>query len=465
MIKMTKIYFRADASGSIGYGHFIRTLALADMLKDEFECTFFTCHPTSYQEEEMKKVCQFVSLNEESHFDDFLAYLTGDEIVVLDNYYYTTDYQHAIKVRGCKLVCVDDMHDKHYISDMVINHGLSDPDLFDCESYTRLCLGPDYALLRKPFLERKNILERNGIVICFGGSDFFDFTSKVITDLLDKGSKDNIIAIVGDAYLPKGSTLNNGHVEYRSRLSANQMVATFCQASLVICSASSVCYEALACGAQVAAGWYVDNQKDLYTELVRQGFVYPLGNLHDGIKGVNDIVSTSKNPFGQVNIKENFIRVFKGLVDSKYLRQVRKKDVDMIYQWINDPVVRACSFNSELIPYENHIKWFSKVLSSLQTRMYVLIADGKSSGQVRINIEDEEAEISYAIASEARGKGYGNSIISLLEGECSLFPSVKKLVAQVKTTNLLSAKVFIRNGFEEVSNEDGVLTYIKTLSH
>ena len=33
---MQKIYFRADASATIGYGHFIRTLALADMLKDDF---------------------------------------------------------------------------------------------------------------------------------------------------------------------------------------------------------------------------------------------------------------------------------------------------------------------------------------------------------------------------------------------------------------------------------------------
>jgi len=41
---MQKIYLRADASAAIGYGHFIRTLALADMLKDDFDCTFFTCY-------------------------------------------------------------------------------------------------------------------------------------------------------------------------------------------------------------------------------------------------------------------------------------------------------------------------------------------------------------------------------------------------------------------------------------
>ena len=65
-----KIYFRADASASIGYGHFIRTLALADMLKDDFDCTFFTCHPTPYQVDEMEKVCPFLALREETHYDD-----------------------------------------------------------------------------------------------------------------------------------------------------------------------------------------------------------------------------------------------------------------------------------------------------------------------------------------------------------------------------------------------------------
>ena len=77
---MQKIYFRADASATIGYGHFIRTLALADMLKDDFDCTFFTCHPTSYQVSEMEKVCPFIPLQEETHSADFLSHLQGDEL-------------------------------------------------------------------------------------------------------------------------------------------------------------------------------------------------------------------------------------------------------------------------------------------------------------------------------------------------------------------------------------------------
>ena len=204
---MQKIYFRADASATIGYGHFIRTLALADMLKDDFDCTFFTCHPTPYQVSEMEKVCPFIPLQEESHYDDFLSHLQGDEIVVLDNYFFTTDYQRAIKQKGCRLVCVDDMHDKHYVADVVINHTLTDSGLFDVEPYTKLCLGFDWALLRRPFIEAVNKLcscakRTESITITFGGVDSFDFTGHYIREAMQLPTVSQITAVVGDAYQP-----------------------------------------------------------------------------------------------------------------------------------------------------------------------------------------------------------------------------------------------------------------------
>ena len=55
MLNKRKIYFRADAGPEIGYGHYIRSLALADMLKDDFDCTMFTQTPTEYQYNEAKQ--------------------------------------------------------------------------------------------------------------------------------------------------------------------------------------------------------------------------------------------------------------------------------------------------------------------------------------------------------------------------------------------------------------------------
>lgn len=83
-----KIFFRADAGAQIGYGHFIRTLALADMLRDDFDCTFLTQSPSEYQQKEVEKVCPLVALpSDDSKFEKFIDCLKGEEIIVLDNYF------------------------------------------------------------------------------------------------------------------------------------------------------------------------------------------------------------------------------------------------------------------------------------------------------------------------------------------------------------------------------------------
>lgn len=315
---MRKIFFRADASSDIGYGHFIRTLALVDMMKNDFDCTFFTCHPTPYQVKEMEKICPYVVLNETNHFCEFLTHLNGDEIVVLDNYFYGTDYQCVIKQKGCRLVCIDDMHDKHYVADVVINHALIDRSLFDIEPYTKLCLGFDWALLRKPFLDvvnKKNSQDTNieNVAICFGGCDEYDNGGLFIEKVLQMNDVKSITAVVGDAYQPMYKKTTDRRVQYRSRLSADEMASLFCNVDLVICSASSVCIEALACGATVAAGWYVDNQMDFYNLLVNHGLVIPLGNIEQPLQQPISFKILRNERVISNHIQQQYISLFSNL--------------------------------------------------------------------------------------------------------------------------------------------------------
>jgi len=166
-----KVILRADGNQKIGMGHFVRTLALGEMLKNDFYCVYATQKPTDYQKREVNDVCkEIIELPDNlSHFIQFLDYLEGNEIVVLDNYYFDTDYQQEIKNKGCKLVCIDDMHDKHYLADVVINHaeGLNEND-FSREGYTKLFRGLNYALLRSPFFETRDHLQQKDIDLLIG---------------------------------------------------------------------------------------------------------------------------------------------------------------------------------------------------------------------------------------------------------------------------------------------------------
>lgn len=320
-MKYSKIYFRADASSEIGYGHFIRSLALADMLKDDFLCTFFTVAPTPYQISEMDKVCTWKSLEQNSCLDEFINLLKGNEIVVLDNYFYTTAYQQRIKDKGCALVCIDDMHDKHYVADLVINHALNDSSLFDVEPFTQLAIGYNWALLRKPFFEGelKNRPEHiNNIAICFGGADDFNLTKSTIEKVIEQRDYIYITAITGDAYDDKYQ-VKSEKVQYRHNLSAQEIVDVFIKADLAVVPTSGVCLESLACGTFVAAGTYCDNQKSVYFDYLKNNLIYPLGDMSKCFAD-NLILSKIEDSFNSINrldtIKQtphNFVTLFNRL--------------------------------------------------------------------------------------------------------------------------------------------------------
>lgn len=309
-----KIYFRADASATIGYGHFVRTLALADMLKDDFECTFFTTSPSAYQIGEMEKVCAFVALNEDTKFEAFLSLLTGDEIVVLDNYFFTTQYMQQIKDKGCKLVCVDDMHNRHYVSDVVINHVLTDESLFSHEPYTRLCLGMRYALLRKPFLTHNIINKEKGHwFVSFGGTDFDNMTAKYVGYLDRDSTVKSITVVLGDAYKHRKSLDGFRKIEIKNNLTALQMQQEMARAEFAILPSSSVCIEAISCQCKIASGYFVDNQQDFALLLADSHLVYLLGNLYEW-QGSSFIDDIQKYDFSEgidfSDVPSNYIKLF-----------------------------------------------------------------------------------------------------------------------------------------------------------
>ena len=313
-----KVYFRADAGQSIGYGHFIRSLALADMLKDDFDCTFFTQTPTEYQKQEAEKVCPLVALPaDDSKFSLFLEQLKGDEIVVLDNYFFTSEYQLRIKQKGCKLVCIDDMHDKHYYADAVINHGLTDSDLFDVEPYTKLALGLDYALLRKPFLIQTNINKKEGHwFVSFGGTDYDNMTAKYVGYLDADSSVKSIAVVIGDAFNYTESLKAFRKIEIKKNLTASQMQQEMARAEYAVLPSSSVCIEAISCHCKIASGYFVDNQQDFALLLADSHLVYPLGNLYDW-QGASFIADINKHKFSKgvdfSEVPSNYKKLFNQL--------------------------------------------------------------------------------------------------------------------------------------------------------
>lgn len=132
-----------------------------------------------------------------------------------------------------------------------------------------------------------------------------------------------------------------------------------------------------------------------------------------------------------------------------FLREAQLSDKDMLFKWANDPNVRRNSFNSEPIKYEDHENWFDHILDDENVIQFILMDETYPVGQIRLNLENENAEIGYSIAAEYRGKGYGRKLLQMIEKRVqSEYPRTRVLVAKVKLENMASRKLLESEGYE-----------------
>ncbi len=134
---------------------------------------------------------------------------------------------------------------------------------------------------------------------------------------------------------------------------------------------------------------------------------------------------------------------------SLWLRRACQGDLDLLFEWVNDDAVRANAFHMEKIPYENHVKWFEKMMADASVYQYVLCDDGTPVGQIRLNVEGSGALIDYSVAPRQRKKGYGSEMLRMIQAQSAADMSshVTKLIGQVKYENHASAKAFEKCGF------------------
>lgn len=133
-----------------------------------------------------------------------------------------------------------------------------------------------------------------------------------------------------------------------------------------------------------------------------------------------------------------------------YLRQADEKDMDLIFQWANEPAVRKNSFTTDMIAYEEHKEWYKNLLLNKNSKQYIYIDKNQVIGQVRVVTNGEQAEISYSVCIEKRCMGYAKVMLELLYKQVKQdFPQVKKLIAKVKPDNIASKKALMDMGYIE----------------
>lgn len=148
------------------------------------------------------------------------------------------------------------------------------------------------------------------------------------------------------------------------------------------------------------------------------------------------------------------------------LRSAEESDIDLIYQWRNDESVRRWCFDTGIIPYEHHLKWYHNALERDDIEIFILMENELPVGQVRLTYWYDELVISYSIDTNCRGRHLGQRIVEMMEKKLRDEPMFRKdgeyYVAYVKKENVISRRVFEVLGYNEEEQRKWI-KYVKAL--
>lgn len=292
---------RADGSPKIGLGHLYRVWALAEMLKDKYHCVLVTSFVDDLIASEATRlgipILKVASFNYSSPNDkrdseeipfDMNNFIERSDTVVIDGYWFGIKYQSAVKERGCRLVCIDDLAVGEFNADVIINHapGIKAPQ-YRVGSQTKLCLGLDYLILRPAFFKTR--IQRaklpKSVYLSFGGSDSHGLSLKFISLFLTTGHQMAVHLLLSSSFnkdlISKLSELQKAHkdrVFLHQNLSGEEISNLIDKCTHAVTGSSTVALEVVARGIKPLIGYYADNQKGIYNGLVEKELALGAGS-------------------------------------------------------------------------------------------------------------------------------------------------------------------------------------------
>lgn len=126
------------------------------------------------------------------------------------------------------------------------------------------------------------------------------------------------------------------------------------------------------------------------------------------------------------------------------IRKAELRDMRVVFELSNDPLVRANSIHSELIDWTTHEKWFANALVNPRLKFYIAESTGGALiGQVRFEGREDGWFVSISLAAEFRGKGMAQ-VVLMKAMEAS---GQQCFIAEIGSDNLASLSLFERCGF------------------
>lgn len=150
-------------------------------------------------------------------------------------------------------------------------------------------------------------------------------------------------------------------------------------------------------------------------------------------------------------------------------RPAQATDVQLFFDWANDPQTRQQSFNTNPIVWDNHITWFARKLADPNVLMLVFENQlGQPIGQVRFERITDEIVVGVSLDKAFRGQGLAPAMIRAATEVYKTSSQADSLPihAYIRLDNQASMRSFEKAGytFSHESNKFGVpsLVYVNS---
>lgn len=288
---------RADASASIGTGHVVRCLTLADRLASRgWDIAVATRDlPPILAHGIRVRGYQLVAmgleeplLEEPAVIGQALMPRTSD-LTVVDHYGIAAEWHTAARSWSNRIMVIDDLAADAIDADLVLNQNLGE----SADAYAglipagcRLLIGPMYALLRPQFAEAREATMRVRravlrLLVFLSGSDEHDVTSVAANVGADLELETDVV--VGAAY-PHWERLQawtTGTTSVTLHRGVDDMATLMARADLSIGAPSSASWERCCVGLPSLLVTLAENQRRAAAALAAAGAALDLGWYHD----------------------------------------------------------------------------------------------------------------------------------------------------------------------------------------
>ena len=295
------LVIRADADANIGAGHVVRCLALAEAWRNRSGTVLFlSCCSNEALRRRIESAGCSLTLLDARYPDSGDLYSTLKLLkaiakndgkapwIVLDGYHFCTDYQHAIRSAGYKLMVIDDIaHLVRYDATVILNHAITASNLtYYCNPDAALLLGTRYGLLRSEFQRWRGLAHpmppvATNILVTLGGSDAGNVTSKVVEALKEITVPDLKIRIVVGPVYPYleelKHTVSRSSLNIRLETNVSEMAPLMAWADVAVAAAGTTSWELAFMGVPTLLLVLADNQQLVATGLAESGVARALG--------------------------------------------------------------------------------------------------------------------------------------------------------------------------------------------